>query len=129
MATPQPGTNVRPAVLIIDDEPPLLDAMRQGLSHEFDVDAASTAEEGTLLAATRRYDVIVSDQLLPGEQGLEFLMRMASLHPGARRIMLTGYINPDLISRSIASAQLSACLLKPISIAELMKAIRKVIAA
>ena len=125
MTAPQPGTNVRPAVLIIDDEPPLLDAMRQGLEHEFDVDAASTAEEGTLLAATRNYDVIVSDQLLPGEQGLEFLMRMASLHPGARRIMLTGYINPDLISRSMASAQLSACLLKPASIAELTQAIRK----
>lgn len=129
MAAPQPGTSVRPAVLIIDDELPLLDAMRQGLSQEFDVDAASTAEEGVLLAATRNYDVIVSDQLLPGEQGLEFLMRMASLHPAARRIMLTGYINPDLISRSMASAQLSACLLKPASIAELTRAIRKALTA
>lgn len=129
MAAPQPGPSVRPAVLIIDDEPPLLDAMRQGLSHDFDVDAAPTAEEGTLLAATRKYDVIVCDQLLPGEQGLEFLMRMAPLHPAARRIMLTGYINPDLISRSIASAQLSACLLKPISIPELAKAIRKALAS
>lgn len=128
MATSQPGTTVRPAVLIIDDEPPLLDAMRQGLGQEFDVDAASTAEEGTLLAATRKYDVIVCDQLLPGEQGLEFLMRMASLHPGSRRIMLTGYINPDLISRSMASAQLSACLLKPASIAELARTIRQALA-
>lgn len=129
MAAPQPGQSARPAVLLIDDEPPLLDAMRQGLAHEFDVDAASTAEEGTLLAATRKYDVIVSDQLLPGEQGLEFLMRVAAQHPGARRIMLTGYINPDLISRSIALAQLSDCLLKPISIAELARAIRKALAA
>ena len=129
MAAPQPGPTVRPAVLIVEDESPLLDAMRQGLEKEYDVDAASTAEEATLLAATRKYDVIISDQLLPGEQGLEFLMRVAAQQPSARRIMLTGYINPDLISRSIASAQLSACLLKPISIAELMKAIRKVIAA
>jgi DNA-binding NarL/FixJ family response regulator len=129
MAAPQPGPTVRPAVLIVEDEPPLLDAMRQGLEKEYDVDAASTAEEATLLAATRKYDVIISDQLLPGEQGLEFLMRVAAQQPSARRIMLTGYINPDLISRSVALANLSACLLKPISGAELTKAIRTALAS
>ena len=98
--------------------------MRQGLVAEFDVDVAATAEEGTLLAATRPYDVIICDQLLPGEKGLEFLMRLATQHPAVRRILLTGYFNPDLLSRSVALAGLSACLLKPVSAAELAKAKR-----
>ncbi len=129
MPAPQPTSAPRTAVLIIDDEVPLLEAMRLGLAPEFDVDVASTAEEGTLLAATRPYDVIICDQLLPGEQGLEFLMRLAVHHPGSRRILLTGYINPDLISRSMTLAGLSACLLKPVSTAELAKAIRAALAA
>ena len=128
MPVPQPTSGARPVVLLIDDEIPLLDAMRQSLAAEFEVDAAASAEEGTLLAATRPYDVIICDQLLPGEQGLEFLMRLAAQHPGARRILLTGYINPDLISRSLALAGLSACLLKPVSMAELAKAIRAALA-
>jgi DNA-binding NarL/FixJ family response regulator len=115
-------------VLLADDELPLLDTMRQSLEPEFDVEVAASAEEATLLAATRPFDAIVCDQLLPGEQGLEFLMRLAAQHPGARRILLTGYINPDLISRSIALAGLSACLLKPVASVELIKAIRAALA-
>jgi DNA-binding NarL/FixJ family response regulator len=111
-------------VLIVDDEPPLLEAMRQSLEAEFDVETAPSAEEATLLVGTRRYDVIVCDQLLPGEQGLEFLLRASAHQPAMRRILLTGYINPDLISRSVAVAGLSACLLKPVSAADLAKAIR-----
>ncbi|HWA09393.1 MAG TPA: response regulator [Opitutaceae bacterium] len=118
----------RPAVLIVDDEPGLLEAMRQGLAAEFDIDVAGTAEEATLLAGTRSYDAIVCDQLLPGEQGLEFLMRLSKQQPAARRILLTGYINPDLISRSVALAGLSSCLLKPVSTAELAKVIRRALA-
>jgi DNA-binding NarL/FixJ family response regulator len=127
-AASSPTPAPRPVVLVIDDELPLLDAMCQGLATQFDVDGAGTAEEATLLAATRRYDVIVCDQLLPGEQGLEFLMRLSKQYPGARRILLTGYINPDLISRSVALAGLSACLLKPVSATELIKTIRTALA-
>jgi response regulator RpfG family c-di-GMP phosphodiesterase len=128
MPASEPVPVSRPVVLVIDDELPLLDALRQGLKTEFDVEVASSAEEATMLSATRQYDVIVCDQLLPGEQGLEFLMRLARLHPGARRILLTGYINPDLISRSVALAGLSACLIKPVSTPELIKVIHKALA-
>jgi len=102
--------------------------MQQGLKADFDVEVAASAEEATLLSGTRQYDAIVCDQLLPGEQGLEFLMRLARQHPAARRILLTGYINPDLISRSVALAGLSACLIKPVSTPDLIKVIRKALA-
>ena len=128
MSTPGPASGPRPAVLLVDDEEMLLDAMRQTLEHEFAVDIAQTAEEATLLAGTRRYDVIVCDQLLPGEQGLEFFIRIAAQQPASRRILVTGYINPDLISRSVRLGKLSACLLKPISSAELSRAIRAALA-
>lgn len=128
MPAPQPTPPPRTTVLIVDDEPQLLEAMRLSLTKEFALDVTATAEEATLFAATRRYDVIICDQLLPGEQGLEFLMRLSAQQPGSRRILLTGYINPDLISRSVALAGLSACLLKPVSAEELAKAIRAAMA-
>ena len=118
---PLPPKPNKPLVLLIDDEPFILDVLRAGLQSEFEIETASSAEEANLLIGTRRYDAIVSDQILPGENGLEFLIRAFRQQPTARRILLTGYINPELLSRSTSLAGLSACLLKPVHFAELKK--------
>jgi len=119
----------RPAVLLVDDERELLDALGEGLKNEFALETASSAEEASLLMASRSYDVLVCDHMLPGEPGLEFLIRMSERHPNTRRIMLTGYMNPELISRSVALARLSACLLKPVPAAALAEAVRTALAS
>ena len=119
----------KPSVLLIDDEPYILDLMRVGLEEEFEIATAASAEQATLLTGTRQYDVIVCDQVMPGQNGLEFLMRSAELQPGTRRIMMTGYINPELLSRAMPLAALSACLLKPTHPNELKQAILKALAA
>ena len=49
---------------------------------------------------------------------------MRERHPQTRRILLTGYINAELLSRSMRVAELSACLLKPVGAAELAQAVR-----
>jgi two-component system response regulator HupR/HoxA len=122
-------TTAKPAVLLIDDEPFILDVMRAGLQSEFEIETASSAEEADVMIGTRHYAAIVCDQILPGENGLEFLIRAFRQQPTARRILLTGYINPELLSRSTSLAGLSACLLKPVHFVELKKAINSAIAA
>lgn len=114
----------RGPVLLVDDEPALLDAMKQGMAVEFDVETATSAAEAETLIGARRYAALICDHMLPGEAGLDFLVRMRELHPEMRRILLTGYMNPELISRSVAVAELSACLIKPVHAAELAEAVR-----
>lgn len=121
--TAAPQNTVRPVVLLVDDEPALLDSLRQGLQAEFDMDFAASAEEAELMMATRNYDVVVCDHLMPGEEGLQFLIRAAKRKPATQRIMLTGYMNPELLSRSVAVASLAACLVKPVRAADLAQAI------
>ena len=120
-AATKPG---RPAVLLVDDERQLLDALGEGLKSEFALETACSAEEADLMMASSSYDVLVCDHMLPGEAGLEFLIRMSERYPGTRRILLTGYMNPELISRSVALARLSACLLKPVQAEALAAAVR-----
>lgn len=61
-----------PRVLIIDDEPQIRRALRVGLAgHGYDVQLASTGEEGLDLAALAPPDVIILDLMLPGISGLE----------------------------------------------------------
>ena len=126
MTAPAPVS--KPSVLLIDDEPNILELMRVGLEREFEIETASSAEDATILTSSREFDVIVCDQIMPGQNGLEFLMLSAERQPGSRRIMLTGYINPELLSRAVPLAGLSACLLKPAHPNELKLAIRKALA-
>lgn len=122
--TPAPDPQrARPVVLLVDDEAALRETMRLGLEKQFDLDFAASADEAELMMATRHYDVVVSDHLMPGEEGLHFLTRIAQRRPATRRILLTGYMNPELISRSVAVAGLAACLMKPVRAADLAKAI------
>jgi DNA-binding NtrC family response regulator len=122
MASPNP--TARATVLLVDDEPGLLNSLRPTLEAEFDLDCAASAEEAELMMGTRTYDVIVSDHLMPGEEGLKFLVRAAGRRPATRRILLTGYMNPELLSRSVAVAQLSACLMKPVHASDLVRSIK-----
>ena len=124
-ASPQPA---RRPVLLVDDEPAFLDAMTQGMAGEFEVVTAASAAEAVSRMAMRKYAVVICDHILPGEAGLDFLIRMRERHPETRRILLTGYINPELLSRSLEVAGLSACMLKPVRAAELAKAVREALA-
>ena len=115
----------RRPVLLVDDEPAFLDAMAQGMAGEFEVVTAASAAEAVSRMAMRKYAVVICDHILPGEAGLDFLIRMRERHPETRRILLTGYMNPELLSRSMAVAELSACLLKPVHASELAVAVRE----
>jgi two-component system response regulator HupR/HoxA len=121
------GAIPRPVVLLVDDEPALLDILVTELAREFDLDTARSVDEAELSLATRAYDAIVCDHMLVGEQGLPFLARCKERYPGAVRVLVTGYMNPDLLARSTAVAGLAACLIKPVSPAQVSQAIRAVL--
>jgi DNA-binding NarL/FixJ family response regulator len=113
-----------PVVLLVDDEPLLLDSLGQELQGSCKLFTAASAAEADLRLAARRYDVIVCDHMLPGEQGLDFLSRAYELMPSTKRILMTGYTSPEFISRSIAIGGLSACLVKPVRASEIAAAIK-----
>ena len=86
-AAPDPGgrraissgdsTNRQPHVLVIDDEPQILRAIRTILSAKhFKVTTASRGEEGLTLAATQSPDIIILDLGLPDMDGIEVCSRL-----------------------------------------------------
>ncbi len=111
-------------MLLVDDEKMLLDVLRLALESEYDVELAASAEEAEMLLSTGKHDVIVCDHLMPVEAGLDFLISAFRRYPRTKRILVTGYINPEFLARSMQLAGLSACLLKPVLIGDLKAAIR-----
>ena len=124
MSDRHPSYPRRVVVLLVDDEAAMRDVLTLGLEKHVDVEAARSTNEAELMLATREYDVVVCDHLMPEEEGLPFLIRARARFPKVQRILLTGYVNPELLSRSTEVAGLAACLMKPVSADELLAAIR-----
>jgi DNA-binding response OmpR family regulator len=60
--------------LVIEDEPKLAGALRDGLEREgYQVTIAATGEEGFFLVETERFELLILDVMLPGRGGLEIL--------------------------------------------------------
>ncbi len=69
--------NIQPSILVIDDEPQILRALKTILgSKQFKVLTASRGEEGLTLAATQKPDLIILDLSLPDISGMDVCSRV-----------------------------------------------------
>jgi signal transduction histidine kinase/response regulator RpfG family c-di-GMP phosphodiesterase len=116
----------RPSVLVVDDEPRILDALRDLLSESFEV--VSSADPLTALDILRRFQfaVILADQRMPGLTGDEFLARAQDLSD-ATRILVTGYADIDALIRAVNDGQIHTYVSKPWEPAQLRVTVFKAV--
>ncbi len=115
------------AVLLIDDERPLLEVYAAALSPHFDVSTATSTKEADLILRQKKFKVVVSDHLMPGGNGMNLLVRVREEYPEMQRVLVTAYMKPEMLLRSVNEAALFRYLLKPISLAELVKVVQEAI--
>jgi DNA-binding NtrC family response regulator len=113
------------AVLVVDDEQSLLDVYAAALSSIFDVSTAQSAREADLILHKKWFKVVVADHLMPGGNGMNFLVRAREEFPHMQRVLVTGYMKPELLLRSVNEAALFRYLLKPVSRVELIKVVQE----
>ncbi|HEY1792885.1 MAG TPA: response regulator [Opitutaceae bacterium] len=114
----------RDAVLVVDDEVPILEAFEAALSPYFDVTTAKSAREADFILRKKAFKVVVSDHLMPGGNGMSFLVRAREEYPAMQRILVTGYMKPEMLIRSVNEAALFRYLLKPVTLGELVKVVQ-----
>ncbi len=79
------------SILIIDDEPNILQGIRRQLRKRFDLVLAESGEQGlALLQEQGPFAVVVCDMNMPGRNGIDVLADVSRLSPDTVRIMLTG---------------------------------------
>jgi diguanylate cyclase (GGDEF)-like protein/PAS domain S-box-containing protein len=101
-------------LLIVDDEPHTLSALRRLLLYEdYRILQANNGFEGLELLAKNKVQVILTDQRMPGMSGTEFLGRVKSMHPDTVRIILSGYADLDTVVSSVNEGALYKFLGKP----------------
>lgn len=124
-----PATPVPPAILLIDDEKPLLDAFAAALEPFYEVVTATSAREAEFLLHKKSFKVVVADHLMPGGNGMNFLVRTREEYPHMQRILVTGYMKPEMLMRSVNEAALFRYLLKPVGLGDLLKVVQEAVKA
>jgi len=114
------STPSRLRILLVDDEPLVLDGLRRQFRQLRDRWEVSTAIGGELAIAELRrgaFDVVVSDMRMPGIDGIAVLAAAAEAQPGAVRFILSGYSEREDLLRSLGPAH--RWLVKPCDLASL----------
>jgi CheY-like chemotaxis protein len=118
------GGSSRPRVLCVDDEPAVLEGLRDVLCRSFDVHTAAGGLEGLTILRSNpdSFTVVVSDMRMPGMSGAEFLRAARATAPDAVRILLTGDADIQTAVHAVNHGQLFRFLTKPCDTQELMRA-------
>jgi CheY-like chemotaxis protein len=119
-------------LLCVDDEVIVLtalkDQLRRAFGSDFVIDVAESAEEALelleeLSGQGHKVLVIVSDWLMPGMKGDEFLIQAHQRFPTVVKIMLSGQAEQAAVDRARREAGLHEFLAKPWNAAELVDSI------
>ena len=100
-------------ILIVDDQREILNSLQRLLKYDFKIFVAQSGEAGLRLIHEHPFAVVVSDQRMPGMDGVTFLKEVKSLQPEAVRILLTAYADIEATISAINEAQVFQYIAKP----------------
>jgi two-component system response regulator HupR/HoxA len=111
-ARPEAGSHSY-GILIVDDEPAILESLELTLGSDYRVYTVTSGEEGLEILEREDVALIISDQVLPSMSGVEFLEKAIERNPQAIRMMLTGYADIRSLARAINEGRIYRFIPKP----------------
>jgi response regulator RpfG family c-di-GMP phosphodiesterase len=113
-----------PRILCVDDDVNLLEGLVRSLRGHYKIETAADAKAALEnLKTAEPYAVVVSDQRMPGMDGVTFLSHIRALAPGTVRVLLTGQADMESAIAAVNEGNIFRFLTKPCSNAVLLKAL------
>ncbi|MEN6587053.1 MAG: EAL domain-containing protein [Sulfuricella sp.] len=120
-----PAADELPYLLLVDDEPHILSALKRQMRREgYQILTATSAQEGLELLATHQVAVVMSDQRMPHVTGAEFLAKARVMYPDTVRIILSGYTELKTLTEVVNRGEIYKFLEKPWDEAALRETLR-----
>ncbi len=130
-STPPNLRSGKETVMLVDDEGLVLGVMEKNLKR-LGYRVTAECDPKVALAKYRKapeaYDLVISDYMMPGMNGLELSGQMRALKPQQRVILMTGY-SPEVTGKIAEELGVSLLVDKPINIGEFSRQIRDVLAS
>ncbi|MDA8169529.1 MAG: sigma-54 dependent transcriptional regulator [Nitrospiraceae bacterium] len=111
-------------MLIVEDEETLRESLKRLFTkEEFEVETADSAEKGLKLSGLNLYDVIISDIILPGIDGIEMISRIREQTPDQIFIVITAYASLETALKALRAGAYDY-VMKPIIHEEIKQIVR-----
>lgn len=114
----------RPRVLVVDDEPQILESIHDLLEEDFEVVTSTDATQAVDLLRNAGIAVILADQRMPKLAGDQFLAQARELSD-ATRVLITGYVDIDALIRAVNDGKIHSYVPKPWNPADLRVTVLK----
>jgi small GTP-binding protein len=117
-------------VLIVEDDPSVAFLLREGLSDlgdEFQVSSVRSGEDALRQMETDRWDLVVTDNRMPGITGLELVETLKTKAPSTLTILITAYGSDD-VQQAAQRLNVHHYLTKPFPLADLRRVIQEAFA-
>jgi len=103
-------------ILFVDDDVNLLNGLRRSLGSIFNIRIANEASEGLLeLRGNGPFAVVVSDFLMPGQNGVDFLAEVKNQYPDSVRILFSGNADLSIALEAVNQGHVYQIIAKPTS--------------
>jgi DNA-binding NtrC family response regulator len=113
-------------LLIVDDEPVILKALRRVIRDDgYRVLTALEGEEALRLVSSELVDIVLSDIDMPGMNGLDLMVRLRRNYPRIVRLLLTGRATVAVAVGAINEGEVYRFMTKPWDIDELREVLRQ----
>lgn len=119
-------------ILLVDDEPNILAALRRCLAsidvddldgEALKVEAFTSPEQALERSEEQEFDLVISDYRMPSMDGVEFLSALMEVQPSMPRMICSGYADRDAIIAAVNEVQLARFIGKPWTDEELAGAV------
>jgi len=119
----------RERILLVDDEPKVVDVTRRMLEYmgyDVTVRAAASAAREAFRASPADFDLVVTDMTMPGMTGAELAGELLGIRPGIPIILCTGY-SDRITEEEAGRIGIRAMVLKPLGMRELAETVRRIL--
>jgi signal transduction histidine kinase len=115
----------KPCLLVIDDEPDLVQSVQDLLRRDYKVLTATRASEGLELIEREQVHIVMSDQRMPEMTGVELLCIVKQTHPEAVRLLFTAYSDLNAVVDAINEGNVYRYISKPWEVEDLKQTLKQ----
>jgi PAS domain S-box-containing protein len=114
-------------IVVVDDDSLVVESLELLLSSRWEVLTATSAAEARALLDAHEVAVLICDERMPGESGVELFAWAVDHHPSTLRILLTGYADFSTVIKAINGGKVWHFIRKPWSNQELLSLVQRAV--
>ncbi|MBI2059974.1 MAG: response regulator [Nitrospirae bacterium] len=114
-------------IMVIDDDPQIVDMLKQFLlARNYDAVGYDRALDGIRALADVKVDAIITDIVMPGMDGIEFLRAVRNVAPEIPVLLITAFPKMDFVRKALEHGAVDF-LSKPLNLIQLEQAVKKML--